>query len=263
MASAREIFVVGKPRSGTSLIRAVLAGSPAVRLSRGLPYLQPPSFWRAFVDLCLSRPPCKMKKTALSRRGDLLDTTSAADLSVIADGKALPNVHYLPALVERYPAAKFVHVVRDIRGVYCSQATKWRRKGNNKHRGRTYRLVHRVGFANGLYSFLTVSVIWQRLMQLDEYYSARYPDHYFLVKYEDFLANPELVTRSMCDFIGIPYRQSMLDVQFDNSSFRRPERPIEHGIDAARARRWEDSNLLATNVLRLIAKKQLRRLGYE
>ena len=260
MAIAREIFVVGKPRSGTSLIRAVLVRSESVRPSRELPTLAPPSVRRTLFDLCLRRPP----------RGRLdgaslppIKADARRDGTVIADGKALPNIHYLPALIERYPESRFVHVVRDLRGVHLSQTAKWRRKGNKKHQGWFHRFIHRNPVVNGTYSFITVAIVWLRMMQLDDVYGGRYPDRYLRVKYEDFLEDPATVAKRMCDFVGVPYQPSMLDVRFDNSSFAGLSVPRESGIDAARAQRWRRSNSLAVWLLGLIARKQLKRLGYE
>ena len=78
-----------------------------------------------------------------------IKTDARRDGTVIADGKALPNIHYLPALIECYPKSRFVHVVRDLRGVHLSQTAKWRRKGNKKHQGWFHRLVHRNPVVNG------------------------------------------------------------------------------------------------------------------
>ncbi len=263
MAIAREIFVVGKPRSGTSLIRAVLARSAAVHTSRDLPCCNPPTVRRAFLDLSLNRAPQPRMGAQASSRREATVSDTRTPTTVIADGKALPNIHYLPALIERHPGARFVHVVRDIRGVYLSQTTKWRRKGNKKHQGWFHRLVHRNRWVNGTYSFITVAIVWLRMMQLDDVYRVRYPDHYRRVKYEDFLEDPATVAKQLCDFVGIPYQPSMLDVQFDNSSFAGLSVPRKSGIDAARAQRWRRSNSPAVWLLGMIARKQLSRLGYE
>ena len=161
-----------------------------------------------------------------------------------------------------------MHVIRDVRGVFYSQQEKWRVKGNRKHRSRVRRLIHRIKPLSELYTVVSVSIVWLRIMQLDTYYRLRYPNHYCSVRYEDFLENAETASAELCRFLGIHFSRRMLQITFDNSSFAaavgRQAAESSVGIDPGRANLWRGRiHPLTEFVLRTVAAKQLRRLGYE
>ena len=261
----REVFIVGKPRSGTSVVRATLLASADVVGSRRLVRYRPPSVWQSLVALLARRPP-SVPPTPEPTDHFPPDLNDARVL--VADGKALPNIFYIPALVETRSSTKVIHVIRDVRGVLVSQRKKWSIKGNRKHAGPVRAWLHQWRIANNLYTLATVLVVWLRVMQLDEHYRKSRGDHYMAVRYEDFLLDPEGITRTICDFIGIPYSQEMLELGFDNSSFAvapqthpPPSRP---GIDGSRGDRWRTSlSRVEASIVRFFAARQLRRLDYE
>ena len=188
---------------------------------------------------------------------------------MIKRGDKIPSgVYFVPTLAQIYPNYRFVHVIRDIRGVFVSQKEKWRIHGNRKHRGILIRYVHKSAILNEIYSLACVAVSWLRIMQLDEQYRAAYSDCYLAIHYENFVCAPDITTREICDFVGIKYESTMIDASFDNSSFegvRTPSPPHENsGIEPMRATRWQDQlHPLSRWILKVVAARQLRRLGYE
>ncbi len=147
------------------------------------------------------------------------------------DGKKLygdktpGSVTQIELLAELFPEAKFVHIIRDGRAVALSYlerpewgpetmaeaANHWK---NRVRRGRV------AGQAIGA-------------------------DRYMEVRYEDVVADPETVARTVCDFLGLDFEDGMLryhekSEEFiastkDPEAFKNLSRPITGGLRA-----WED-----------------------
>lgn len=250
-------------------MRATLLASGDVMGSRRLVRYQPPSVWQSLVALLCRRPPSTPpSRERIDNQQPDAERDQATARVLVADGKALPNVFYVPTLMKTEADRKVIHVIRDVRGVLVSQRKKWSVKGNRKHNGPVRALVHRWAVTNNLYTLVTVLIGWLRVMQLDEHYRKALGDAYMPVRYEDFLSDPAATMRAICDFIGIPYSEGMLEVEFDNSSFsaatRIRTRPARSGIDGVRADRWRASlSKVEASLVGLLAARQLRRLAYE
>lgn len=264
-----EVFVVGKPRSGTSVVRAALLASDEAVGSRRLLRYQPPSVWQSLVALLCRKPPsAPSSRERVDNRPSDAEQGQAPSAVLVADGKALPNVFYLPTLMKTQTDRKIIHVIRDVRGVLVSQRKKWSIKGNKKHGGWLRAWLHRRTLPNNVYTLITVLIVWLRVMQLDEHYRKALGDRYMPVRYEDFLSNPADTMRAICDFIGIAYSEKMLEVEFDNSSFSVATEPCtlapRSGVDGVRADRWRASlSKVESSLVSLLAARQLRRLAYE
>jgi len=67
-------------------------------------------------------------------------------------------------------------------------------------------------------------------------------EHVHQLRFEDLLLNPEEEIQKVCDFIGISYRDSMLEIPIVGSSFLK-EQPEEIGIDKKRTSNWQNGGL--------------------
>jgi len=117
----------------------------------------------------------------------------APDASVWGD----KNPHYahphnlgcLETVVELFPGARFIHIVRDGRDVALSQrqiswcsSNSFRLAEDWAHKTT---LCHKVGRVLG-------------------------PDQYLELRYEELVRDPEPVLRQVCDFLGEPFDAQML-----------------------------------------------------
>jgi hypothetical protein len=170
------------------------------------------------------------------------------------DGKAMygdktpGSVTQIELLAELFPEAKFVHIIRDGRAVALSYlerpewgpatmaeaANHWK---NRVKRGRT------AGKAIG---------------------AGRYME----VRYEDVVADPETVARSVCEFLGLQFEEGMLSYhenseEFiastkDPEAFKNLSRPITGGL-----RDWEEEISSGDrHLFEAIAGDLLVELGY-
>ena len=96
---------------------------------------------------------------------------------------------YADAILEAYPNAKMIHMIRDPRDRYSASKQKW-----TAGRGK-------VGAATARWIYST------RLAQRN---SAKYPDRYKVVRYEELVSDPEKTLEAVCSFLNEEYDPSML-----------------------------------------------------
>jgi hypothetical protein len=136
-----------------------------------------------------------------------------------------------------------------------------RRKGQN--RGRWWRGggLPVVGLVIDLYSSLRLILSWHQAVRLDRRYRRDYPDQYLLLRYEDLVADPASTIPRLCAFVGIEFVDEMLDQTTRNSSFRAADEL--RGFDVAAVDRWR--GLIDPLVIRWFdvwCGRQLRAFGY-
>jgi hypothetical protein len=218
------VFLVGCPRSGTTLLRRICDAHPQLAVidqTRWIPRtiefrrgLTPEGFITPKL-LERMRDPRRLRKLEIDEKDlERLFTNGRAvhfasfvstlfDLHGERQGKPLVGdkspgyVRYLPMLHELWPEARFVHIIRDGRDV-CLSALDWG-KG----------VTSFSSFEED--PFTTAGVWWEWYVRLGrEGGSLLGPGLYHELRYESLVAQPELESAKLCEFLGIPYDASML-----------------------------------------------------
>ncbi|MEN8225182.1 MAG: sulfotransferase [Bacteroidota bacterium] len=96
---------------------------------------------------------------------------------------------YTEKLLKIFPEAKFIHIIRDYRDNFFS--------------------IKNVDFELPLIS-LTVSK-WKIFIKRFRKAKERYPESHLEIRYEDLVAEPEKQFRGLCNFIGIPFSKVPFD----------------------------------------------------
>jgi hypothetical protein len=228
------VFLVGCPRSGTTLLRRIGDAHPqlaVVHQTRWIPRtfefrrgLTPEGFITPKL-LERMRDPRRLRRLEIEE--DDLErlfgnrarvpfasfVTALFDLYGERQGKPLVGdkspgyVRYLAMLHELWPEAKFVHIIRDGRDV-CLSALDW---------------------GKGVTSFSTLAedpfttagVWWEWYVRLGrEGGRLLEPGLYHELHYESLVADPERESAKLCEFLGIPYDASMLRFHEGRTSSR-------------------------------------------
>ena len=276
------IFVVGAPRTGTTLTMEVLNNHSLVHLYDEVHYneriadtmpangaLGQSGLRRAAIRL-LERSPWKKGTDAgnvsvddLVGAAEPLGGDHAAVLKAFLVGEAAAHgktiwgdsspqdVLYLDRLKAWYPGARVVGVVRDPRGFLASYKNYYR-KELKSYRNR--------------FNPLTNSLLWRSYMRaLRSAQASAFARDVYLLKYEDLVSAPESQVRSLSDFLEIGFEESMLAVGRQNSSYHKVSEDRQNtGIKAGSRDRWasELSNAEIWLVQR-ICDQELRHFGYE
>lgn len=104
--------------------------------------------------------------------------------------KSLDNVHYAAELMDLFEDMLFLNVVRDPRA-----------QVNSINRA----IIHD-------FDTLLNTLTWVKAHDAAKALASKYPDRVLTIRYEDFLVNQEAVLRRICQFFGIEFFDSMLDV---------------------------------------------------
>ncbi|MFP3913783.1 MAG: sulfotransferase family protein [Actinomycetota bacterium] len=212
--SERPLFLAGIDRSGIGLLGELLESHPDLAVTRRL------NFWDFYVDrfgdlgeparleACLGammsytrirrlepdpdrlRAEFRAGEATYVRLFQLLQEQNAARLgkSRWAD-KSLMAEGHADAILSAFPDAVMIHILRDPRDRYASRAT--------------HRSAGRGGIGSG-----TAAWLWSaRLARAN---ARNHPGRYLVVRYEDLVARPEPVMRSVCDFAHLPFDPSVL-----------------------------------------------------
>lgn len=273
------IFVVGPSRSGTALTRALINRHPDVALAGETHYfddlrlrfrgrerdtLTDPNEKRACEDYFLAlghRPyghagePDKGWLTRADLLATALELGGAPDayfeafcrITAERDGakrwgeKTPRHVFRIPQMLERYPDAQVVCLVRDPRAVVASYRD-WKNQGGfdleadpehekvlEGERERT----------SGSYHPVILSLLWNGQVKAMVEGRERFGDDRVRIqRYEELVADGPAVVRGLCEWLGLGYHDGMLDVPMQNSSFSRFDKGT--GISSDAVDRWRE-----------------------
>jgi hypothetical protein len=208
----QRIFVVGCPRSGTTLLQSFLAAHPAVHAFPETHFfyrLNAARGWRRRLRLVpqavagdfgevatlIGEPHSWWPRVPTVGRAATA-FMAAADAAARASGRTAwvektPANLYAIDLIERtIPGARFLHVVRDGPDVVtslCTVAGQW---------GRAYSVDDAVA-------------LWRECVDITAH-SLRRPGHQMIV-YAQLAQNPESSLRAVCEGVGLPYIRAMVE----------------------------------------------------
>ena len=143
------------------------------------------------------------------------------------------NVFYIADILQLYPKARIINMIRDPRDVLLSQKRKWKRRflgGSDLPIKETFR-----DWVN--YHPITISYIWRTAVTAAE----RFLQHERVtsIYFEELLAHPEATIKHLCNFVGITYTDAMLQVPQVGSSVAE-DQPQQLGINPQRAHSWHN-----------------------
>jgi Sulfotransferase family len=213
------LFVVGCPRSGTTLLQRLLDAHPQLAVinetlwitreadGRVSPELISRLFeYRRFQRLGMVREDVERLVQSNGSISYPSFVSAVFDLYGRAQGKALVGdkspgyVREIPALHRLWPEAKFIHIIRDGRDVWLSLAS-WKKAERS--------MGDFVTWAED--PVATAALWWERSVRLGrEAAELLGPELYHEVRYETLVAKPAQACRELCGFLGLPYDEAML-----------------------------------------------------
>ena len=147
--------------------------------------------------------------------------------------KTPAHIHYLPTLMSWFPNAKFIHTFRDVRAIFMSQKTK---KATQENVNPRLELIRQSNLIYEGYMATGIVIRWLRSIQLHHQYQQRYPNNYYLLKFEDLIRDPETELRALCRFLEIDFAPDALEMKVVNSSF---DKSNNAGFERLSINRWQ------------------------
>ena len=192
-----HVFLVGFPRSGTTLLEQVLASHPDVAAMAERTCLMDSAseFFNFDTDLdrlaTLSEAELERWRQAYWTR--VAETEGALSRSVFVDKMPL-NAVFLPLIAKLFPDAKILFALRDPRDAVLSCFRR------------------RFAINAGMYAFTaidTAAAYYAAVMELMQVYSEKLALDMFEARHESLIADFDGETRRLCDFLGLEYRDEM------------------------------------------------------
>jgi omega-hydroxy-beta-dihydromenaquinone-9 sulfotransferase len=286
------ICVVGNSRSGTTMMGRVLGRHPIVFTLRETHFFE--QLWSSAEEerhlsedeaVLLAARLLRVQRDGYLNQGDLdrfygeakglitsiqgegFTSTGVFRTFIIREanknGKAIPcdqtprNVFYLREILALFPEARVINLIRDPRNVLLSQKRKWKRRflgAKNIPRREALR-----SWVN--YHPITISKLWNGSVRAAE----RYADdsRVYSLQFEDLVDDPEGAVRKVCEFTGLSFDTSMLEVPQIGSSSGSDD-PQRRGINRDKAGNWRRGGLSPTETFlcQKLTGTSMRQYGY-
>ncbi|MCB0704432.1 MAG: sulfotransferase [Saprospiraceae bacterium] len=260
-------FIIGTPRSGTTLLSVMLENHSEVYVdgeSVGISLAREFGYFKRV----LSQNPTKSKEQLLARicaqsyKGRLANlipeeiiaqsidvrtllSESVNQFAAVAGkkmwGDKTPElIFHIPAILELFPNARFIQMVRD---GHSNAASLHQRQ---------------------YYPLDLAAQYWKEINGLGlAYQYILGPNQFLLLRYEELLQDPSAAMRKVCKFLSIPFESEILDLS-KASSTKGDGAYVAKTIDSNRIDSWK-KKLSAADILRIekICGDLLNALDYE
>jgi tetratricopeptide (TPR) repeat protein len=203
------IFLVGLPRSGSTLIEQVLAAHPAVEGASELPYLgqviEAESRRRARPFPAWAHEASTDDWTRLGQQYLQLSARWRQHTPIATD-KLPDNWLYVGAIRAMLPEARIIDCRRE------PLETCWS----------CYKQLFGPGLASFSYGLDSLAQYWQACERLGDLWAQMHPSHVRVQTYEALVAHPEAQIRELLAFCGLRFDAACLDFQNASRAIRTP-----------------------------------------
>ena len=256
MSSEQYVFIVGLPRTGTSLTRAILNASPQITIGGESKFLPNPAergrgHRRSYRDKFRRAGDLRTDEGIARIASEIYSQTERSYWSRLAESLDRSDFETRLRSSDRSERALLKVAIdhfandRPIRGDktpqhihWVSLLCEWFPGARIIHTFRDPRAIHvslqrKAARGRGsvlrwpvdrlpvldLYSATSLILRWRRVIALHREYEARYPDRYMLLRFEDLITEPRPSVERLCSHVGVPFSEGMLDQVVLNSSF--------------------------------------------
>ncbi len=220
------VFLVGSPRSGTTMLKRMVNAHPLLAITRETHWI--PRFYEKqkgvtaeghvtekLVDLLFEHhrfDQMKIKRRTLlkivreqsdltyaSLVGQIFDHYGRRKNKPLVGDKTPTYVRKLPILHQLWPAARFVHLIRDGRDVWLSMR-QWRMAAKSAGKFPSWNVD----------PLITTALWWKALVGMGRRDGREIGNsQYCEFKYEQLVAQPDIECRKLAHFLDLPHVEAM------------------------------------------------------
>jgi hypothetical protein len=215
------LFIIGCPRSGTTLMRLIFNSHPELAIpdETGIfDWLYNRPLYKKLLPLKASKNQVLVKSLGevVTKQFDALPASKRKSPKAIIDfllqsyaqreqksywGEKTPlNIYYLATILNIYPDATIIYMIRDPRAV----ASSFKRYVDHKRGKEDFWITEDVNKAIKL---------WKTSVEQ----AMEFKNQITFVKYEDFVRKPQSTIQRLCEIIGLPYQDRMFEFYKNNS----------------------------------------------
>jgi hypothetical protein len=250
-------FIIGRPRSGTTLLRFFIDAHPNVIIPTETTFIfqlykkyKNIRNWNTSIISNFTKDLAKTRfyklakfdadeiRSVLMEYKGKLDFQTACKITISTYESIFPKNEILvlgdknpdyslvfDSIFGIFQDAKYIHLIRDPRDTYISAVN-----------------------ANFGYPSMAVSAKrWKTSFRYIENLKNTYPDKFLTVKFEDLLNDTEGILKNICNFVSIPYRSEMINYLehkddftklYPSKSLESTHKSISAPIDKSKAGQW-------------------------
>ena len=203
-----------------------------------------------------------LQKILESDRSERAIFAAMMDLFAERKGRAIKgektpaHFQYADTLLDWFPSAKIIHMMRDPRGIFISEVHRRQKEAQSF----PYRELKRVPALMKLYILLQTTLTWTASARGASANLAKYPGRYTVQSFEDLVRQPEQQVSALCGYLGVPFQKQMLEQEVVSMGFQEKQ----SGFDAGAADRWKKHiSPFARRWFHFWFRQQLGSYGYE
>ena len=272
------VFIVGAPRSGTTLLQYMLRSHPALSLPTGESHFFIPLYRNAaqFGDLSQAENVRRVLRTMEAQSAEFLYTdlhglkfdVETLTRAFVAEGRHTMRdiitglfeknaagehkprwgdktpyyVLHIPKLLEWWPDAQIIHIVRDGRDVALSMFAR-------RHDFRAYNIYH-------------VAREWERYVEAGRQQGCLLPaSQYLELRYEDMIGDQKSALQTICAFLGETYSDDLLEYKKSGEAGKTPL--LQKPIQKTNKDKWKhDMTPWQIRVFESATAETLKKFGY-
>jgi tetratricopeptide (TPR) repeat protein len=193
------IFIIGMPRSGTTLVEQIISSHSEVTGAGELNYTQQFGF-----DLTVGQKPINSETVQSFRKRYLAALAKRANGQDFITDKMPQNFRYIALICVAFPETKIVHVQRN------AKATCW---SNFQH----YFASKDLGYSYNLGNTIRYYGLYKDLMH---FWYQSYSDRIYNLNYDKLTADQEPETRKLIEHLKLDWEDGCLSPQKNNRSVR-------------------------------------------
>jgi len=229
----QPLFVIGSPRSGTSLLRLILTSHSEIIVPPECGFIvwlyEKYCAWSSSDALDADSRAQYLDDLFLCKKFDTWGTERAALDELLAEhypadyaglcatiymayarkhsrtvtiwgDKNNFHINHLPTLRSIYPDARFVHIVRDGRDVACSYREVMLRGSSSPYSPNLNTDID------------AIATEWStNVLKVNDYLSSLDASRQMLIRYEDLVENTKTSVMEICRWLGLPFEEKMLE----------------------------------------------------
>jgi len=191
---SQPIFIVGMPRSGTTLVEQILSSHSAIYGAGELNFLD------NAINLIDWQNNKIQKKDIMEIRKNYINELKKISKSTYTTDKMPLNFRWIGFIAYAFPNAKIIHVKRD------AMATCWSNYKTNFSKGG-------LAFAFDQIDIVEYYKLYENLM---DFWQKKFPGKIYELNYDKLTENQELESRKMFNYLGLKWENSVLEFHNNN-----------------------------------------------
>ena len=217
------IFIVGMPRSGTTLMEQIISSHPNV-YGAGEVYMISDCATKILDEIATDNQTILIDKLILMREKYVSHISSISKKLPVHVDKYPLNFLYINFILTLFPEAKIINMTREKGSIALSLYERY--------------IGKRCGFSSSIDDIFSFYNLYVHMM---EHWEALYPGKIYTADYEALTDKPDVLIPEIIDFCGLPWNRACLEPHLNKKMVSTPSKlQVRRKIYSGSSSRWHD-----------------------